>query len=156
MSSNFLSFIFVHCNWALRKWLFSGPSSVKPAISCGTIDVSSTPEHGRHMHSSGAFVETFDRHSDNLESNTYINWNVGRQSYLAEFAFTWFCFWTKQRNCCFSFARFLAAHTRSFHLPNFASRYLRKILFILIRVTVYNLLPDGLIIINLRLIITCK
>lgn len=36
-----------------------GPSSAKPAISCGTIAYSSTLVHGLHMHSSGALVITF-------------------------------------------------------------------------------------------------
>lgn len=30
-----------------------------PAISCGTIALSSTPVHGLHMHSNGALVVTF-------------------------------------------------------------------------------------------------
>lgn len=65
LSSIFFHPYSVHWSWALRKWLFSGPSSVKPAISCGTIDVSSTPEHGRHIHSSGAFVETLTKQVQN-------------------------------------------------------------------------------------------
>lgn len=42
-----------------RKWLFKGPSSEYPAISCGIIPVSSIEVHGLHIHSSGALVRTF-------------------------------------------------------------------------------------------------
>ena len=63
-SDNFSNFILIiYCRPEdLLKWAedVKGPSSANPAISWGTIEYSSTPVHGLHMHSIGAFVITWN------------------------------------------------------------------------------------------------
>lgn len=62
-------------------------------------------------------------------------------SYLSKFSFSRFCLWTEQWNRCFSFTRFLAAHARSLHLPNFAARHLQRFLSTLLIFT-FHCLPE--------------
>lgn len=86
---------------------------------------SSTPEHGRHMHSSGALVDTYETdESVNATSECNI-YQITASTYFTEFPFARLGLGTEQRDGRLAFARLLAAHARTLHLPDFAARHLR-------------------------------